>query len=653
VDNIGFPPIFVSGAAGIMKINGAEVKADRVRWSPYQVLRSATASKAIEIETTVQLAASENAVLYHVTLRNESSQSHEVPLQISLGSLPVAVKEKGWANPRPATTKGFLATIESGVLTICNPDKTLTEAYAFSIVPDSLKADEKDGVAPIQGEADWNLKFSPGETKQLYIALAVEGMGADPVATSVRLAGDGKNAMALAKAERESRWKAMFEPGNKLFSGSLPQLVTDDAAVRRVYYMSLVSLLSVCRECFPRQSRVYVSNSPEYDCTMIYFWDTREWATVFALLDPAMMRKCLLDWLTLNIHKGYAVDYLSGKLQGPFYSANDYSVFLQVITYIAVTGDRELLSHKAGEKAVLQHLNDIATYWKTQVRTGRTLADYGEAANLLECVPTYIHEVPSFNAANIWMMRQMAGIDELHGEKALANELRADAVALLPKVLALYETGQGVWDSLHRDGTRVPMRHVLDFTTIGMTVGEDLDIRIRNEMVNFVKKELLTDTWMRAQSLQDVAAAYSNRPDHGPMGAFSAWPAETAAVFCAFGNYLDALEIFHRVVNVTWEGPFSQSRELLGRESKSPARIALRGQQTYDVSSGASFAETIIRGLFGYAPDYCTNKPVSAFSDSKPRRFSGELRNVRFHGGLYDITLDAKGRHVSDPVTIQ
>jgi len=75
VDNIGFPPIFVSGAAGIMKINGAEVKADRVRWSPYQVLRSATASKAIEIETTVQLAASENAVLYHVTLRNESMRS--------------------------------------------------------------------------------------------------------------------------------------------------------------------------------------------------------------------------------------------------------------------------------------------------------------------------------------------------------------------------------------------------------------------------------------------------------------------------------------------------------------------------------------------------------------------------------------------------
>ena len=56
-------------------------------------------------------------------------------------------------------------------------------------------------------------------------------------------------------------------------------------------------------------------------------------------------------------------------------------------------------------------------------------------------------------------------------------------------------------------------------------------------MTDFVERELLTDHWMRAQSLSDPAAAKSDRPDHGPMGAFCAWPGETIATFCEFGEF--------------------------------------------------------------------------------------------------------------------
>ena len=647
LENIGFPPLFASGSTGWLKINGKEVNAEKMRWYPYQVLRRATVADSFEIETAVQLASAENAVLYHLTVRNALTQPQGCEMQITLGSLPVLVTKKRWRNPSPTDAKGYLATVESGALAIRNPDKTLTEAYAFSVAPDSLNAVGNEGEPAEQGVAVWNLKLAPGETKELSIALAYGAKGTDPVATSLRLAGDWKSASALAKADWERHWQAMFEPGNKLFSGHLPTLSTTDAAVRRVYYMSLVSLLSVYRDCFPLQPRVYVSNSPEYNCSMMYFWDTREWATVFSLLDPAMLRKCLLDWLTLDIHKGYAEDYISGTLQGPFYSANDYSVFLLAVAYLSVTGDREFLNQKAGEKTVLQHLNAIATYWKTQVRTGRTLADYGEADNLLECVPTYIHEVPSLNAANVWMMREAAKIDELNHDKLPADQLRTDAATLLPNVLDLYEPGQGCWNSLHRDGTRVPMRHIFDFVTLGMTIPSDLNATIRGEMVSFVKKELLTDFWMRAQSLQDVSAAYSDRPDHGPMGAFTSWPAETAAVFCTFGNYPDAVDIFHRVATATSEGPFSQCRELMGKKPNSPAKIARRGNQAYNASNAASFAETVIRNLFGYEPDYSTNDALKDFADSQSRGFSGELRNVSFHGALYNITLDEKGRHVS------
>jgi hypothetical protein len=268
------------------------------------------------------------------------------------------------------------------------------------------------------------------------------------------------------------------------------------------------------------------------------------------------------------------------------------------------------------------------------------LADYGGAENLLECVPTYIHEVPSFNAANVWMMSRVAAIHEAEGNHSRAEELRTDAIRLLPAVLALYEPGQGVWDSLHRDGSRVEMRHVFDYSSIGLTIPENLSPKMRQEMTDFVERELLTDHWMRAQSLTDPAANSSDRPDHGPMGAFSAWPAETIATMCEFGQFDKALDLMHRVAGVTQEGPFSQSRELLGRTHDAPVRIAFRGLQSYYVSSGASFADTIIREFFGYQPDFLSKGVIS---DPAPRGFEGQLLSVRHENQLLEIGSTVKG----------
>jgi hypothetical protein len=216
---------------------------------------------------------------------------------------------------------------------------------------------------------------------------------------------------------------------------------------------------------------------------------------------------------------------------------------------------------------------------------------------------------------------------------------------LLPAVLALYEPGQGVWDSLHRDGTRVEMRHVFDFATIGLTISNELSPKMRSEMTSFVERELLTEHWMRAQSLSDPAAAKSDRPDHGPMGAFCAWPGETIATFCEFGQFDKALDFLHRCADVTREGPFCQSRELLGKTPDAPVRIAERGAkgrptQTYNASNGGSFAESIIRGFFGYQPDLFGSSLVP---DPRRRGFQGQLMNIWHHGRLFNLSSTEQG----------
>jgi hypothetical protein len=76
----------------------------------------------------------------------------------------------------------------------------------------------------------------------------------------------------------------------------------------------------------------------------------------------------------------------------------------------------------------------------------------------------------------------------------------------------------------------------------------------------------------------------------------------------------------------------------LSREPDALARITSRGgnpnSQTYNASNGGSFAETIIRGLFGYQPDFLQ---TALPPDSRPHDFHGELLNVRHDGRLLNL----------------
>jgi hypothetical protein len=95
------------------------------------------------------------------------------------------------------------------------------------------------------------------------------------------------------------------------------------------------------------------------------------------------------------------------------------------------------------------------------------------------------------------------------------------------------------------------------------------------------------------------------------------------------------LGFLHRISDVTFEGPFSQARELLSRTPDAAVRIASRGSQTYNASNGGAFAETIIREFFGYQPDLLSH---SLAFDTRTRGFEGQLLNVRQGNRLYTIT---------------
>jgi len=154
---------------------------------------------------------------------------------------------------------------------------------------------------------------------------------------------------------------------------------------------------------------------------------------------------------------------------------------------------------------------------------------------------------------------------------------------------------------------------------------------------------------MRAMSPKDAAAAGSDRPDHGPMGAYDGWIPLTVGTMWRLGDPVDAYKFYDRTSTVTKEGPFAQAREFYGtdkRDFDAPVRIAERGGCEKECISGGAFADVVINTFFGFSPstdgDSLVNDPQT------PRPFEGTISAIRYRGKLLRITASARGIQISD-----
>jgi hypothetical protein len=155
-------------------------------------------------------------------------------------------------------------------------------------------------------------------------------------------------------------------------------------------------------------------------------------------------------------------------------------------------------------------------------------------------------------------------------------------------------------------------------------------------MIRFLYDELITDRWMRAQSLKDVAAERSDRVDHGPLGAFDGWPAGTMDALAQMGYPGKALDFYHAIEPVTYEGCWAQAHELWGehkREKNARVRIAQRGWANRESSGGISISQVMLKDFFGFYPDV----EGPAVKDPGMIQFSGRLHHVLYGGNYYTL----------------
>lgn len=678
---------------GSFRLNGITPKVKEFRWQPWQALRRTTTADGFEIKSKTRMPVERNAVMWEIEVTNKNAEETQIKIEADLiGFISKYSGDWQWWYPYPKldgkTTKrddevenvrryiGEKKTFREAVVSelvngkpqekkvtsswpsdheILNSTKYSAKSDSNSILVHDSETEAVTAFCIVNknislltyrsgGTASVSVVLQPGGT---YTFRYVMTYGDDEKTVreeSKQLANSFNAEFNKIEKEWNYRWGQIFKPDNDLLSGAFPVLETDDKLAKKVYYTGSLTMLYLMHTNLPQHQKVFLTGGPRWGASITFFWDLTEWSTLWATVDPAMAKEHLSSWIQIDPSKYYGQDNFGGKGVGNGYSANYWALFQMIRAYITVSGDYDFLHEKINNKTVLEHLEYYATNWKRISIYGQEgakddmykLADFGDDEwNLLECVPTYKHIVPSFNAGYIWMMRETAALYSKLGNAEKAEILRVEADKMAKRLLQLY-AGNGVWYSLYPDMKKIEVRHCLDFMFLGRYIPNDIPDSIKSAMMDFVYRELITDHWMRAQSLKDIAAEHSDRADHGPLGAFDGWPAGTMDALTWFGFPEKALEFYHHIEPVTYEGIWSQAHELWGENKynkHAKVRIAERGWHNRESSSGIAMSQVMLKDFFGFYPDIEGN-PVK--KNNIPD-FTGTLYHVKYKGEYYSL----------------
>ena len=674
---------------GTIYVNGESPTSDKFRWQPYQIQRHSTHGE-IEILSTNRMVPDKNIILWSIDFTNNGTAEKELTIKQDLigfmghypnrewqwwypyptlngattsrtddlellrkyigtgvtsteatvmefdGAIPVTRrKEVSWPSDEIIMNGiEFSSTLEKSRV-IIQSDSTDVSSVFSVITPPTNLTNNRAG-----GSAEWSLTLAPGETSTIEFSMSF-GTTDDNIEISDY---DFTNLWKKSKNVWEDRWMSIFDPKDSLLSGTFPVLETDDIKAKKVYYTGPLTMLYLMHNNLPQHDKVFLTGGPRWGATLMFYWDITEWSTLWAVVDPVMMKDHLRSWILIDPSKYYGQDNYGGGGSGNGYSANYWALFQMIRSYITISKDYDFLDEEIEGKKVIDHLDQYATNWQRISIYGQDgctdelykLADFGDDEwNLLEAVPTYKHIVPSFNAGYIWMMRQTAELYELKGNTKRAKELRIESDAMVERLLGLY-AGDGVWYSLYPNNKRVEVRHSLDFMFLGRYIPNDIPESIRKDMMDFVYRELITDNWMRAQSQLDIAAEDSDRPDHGPLGAFDGWPAGTMDALTRLGFPEKALDFYHAIEPVTNEGIWAQAHELWGEDKlkkNAKVRIAQRGWHNRESSAGIAMSQVMLKDFFGFYPD-AANNPLMEINNHS---FEGVLHHVKYGEDYYRL----------------
>lgn len=654
--NLKFPPLACGElVSGQLYLDGwlfaASGEPVTFRWFPDRVERSAT-WRGLEVTSTTALAWGTTAALVRFSVRNLGGETRHVRIGLGLqGS--VARSVDGWRQAQapseqrpPATADGM----EHSPAPLGGADLAIDAARGAVAYQAPSGAMAIQGVVPAAGQVDergawFEATIAPGDRWQATYVHAVADDATAARAVYDAVAADIDRTILQARREWDAELAAVFTPGNDRYSGSLPELETDNPDLQRLYLMGVLGVVYFKREVPSAVvPRAYDTLMPRYWATTTFIWDYSLSSLVHALLDPAEMRGQLERWMDLDVRTCYGSDWLTGRPVGVWYAVNDHAMTQLIDQYLRWTGAVDWLDAPAGRDDARSTVRDAlaayATSWRA-IESPNGLADYGGINNLLECVSSYVHEIGALNIANVWNLRTAASHLE-SADPAVARRLNGDAEDLLGRLWPLYEEGEGWFNARMPDGRLLPVRHCYDLLMALDLLPDDLGDARLAEMVRFFETQLQTPNWMRALSPEDPDAITSVRPDHQWNGAYTAWPAYVASGLFKIGRTELASRWLGGLAASANQGPFGQAHfvdEFVPADAGGARKASSEWPYINDwaCSSGGAWARLVIEGVFGIDAGIggLTARPKLERLDPNAR-----LHNLRYQDRLHDVDRD-------------
>ncbi|GAC1442908.1 MAG: hypothetical protein NVSMB55_14940 [Mycobacteriales bacterium] len=610
------------------------------RWRPDRVVREAEWD-SLQVRTTTVVPFGAMAVVVRLVITNAGGYPRVVPIRLALRS-GVTMQQARWSQPAPPGENDNDLDLDHRRGALVWSARRSSAVVVQGGVP---RADHHDAHG-----LRWSPVIPVGGSWTASYLLVIDSDADAALRTYDSLAAD-PTVIERTRAGWDAELAAVFTPGNDRYSGHLPLLVTSDPDLRRVWLMGVIGVVYFKRDN-PHSvlGRTYDTLMPRYWQSLTFLWDYSLSALVHSLLDPTVMRRYLEHWISTDVHTHMGTEWLTGEPVGVWYAVNDYAMCTTLDAYVRATGDiawlsRELPGPGGMPLSVVGHLDRYACNWR-RFRSESGLANYGGIGNLLECVSTYVNEVASLNAANVWMLRTAAEVARFLGDDLAPLWYEAEADILAADLNQLYAEGTGHWYSRQRDGSLIPVRHCYDFSTVAATIADDLTPRQRTEMVDFFVRELQTPTWMRALSDRDTDASYSVRPDHQWTGAFPAWPPSAAAALYRFGRADLASSWIHGLARSANQGPFGQAQFAdgvvpaeAGGAAKAPSELPWITDWT--CAANGSWVDLVVTSVFGVR--FGLDGAVTASPQLAGLDPSARLLGLTVQGRTWDV--DAAGAH--------
>jgi hypothetical protein len=602
-------------------------------WYPHGIVRE-TQVQGIRFITQTFMPAKQRAVGEMITVKNVSREQRKLTLGFDLRA-GVTRKEGAWYSGVPAEADDRLTgNASQGYIVFESLHTAAISVQGVSPLPDRIE----------QGRMlTYEFSLNPGEERVFQYVNVIGDDGAALVGAYARQQAEFRQTLKENEAIYNARIRAAFTPGNSEFSGSLPQLVTRDPDLWKIYHAGFLDLF-LARRVSP--ASVYgptFVTVPRDTPTLSYIWDTALASLGMALLDPSALRRLLETWFVAGMDEHYGTDYISGKALGPWYAANDMGILRCAHDYLRVTGDAKWLDKSIDGKIVLEHLAARALRWKQLDRFGHGLGDYGGLDNLLEAVSTYLHEVAAMNAGNVYGMRFVASLLERRGDSSRAAQFRAEAKDLAGRInRLLYVQGKGWWKCGQSDGSFTEVRHCFDLLTVLDSMFEDLGEAQKKEMSNFFWSELRTPLWMHALSPGDVDASWKPgasrglRSDHTWIGAYIAWPPMTAKGLYKIDPSSRVAAWVREFAKTANQGTFGQAHFVDTTFPPDTGGVRKDPAGGWSEMAGGSFLDMVIDSIFG--ADLTLDNGIQVTSRLKDFDPDSKLEKLIYQGRDYTIS---------------